>query len=76
MSIMQRLYDSEINCEISTFWDGGFTWKLGDGMNGYDAEGEADTFVKAEQQLADKARELYPQSKFARETRQGFPLGG
>ena len=37
--IPQRLYDSEINFEHVTFWDDGFAWKLGDAMNGYQAEG-------------------------------------
>jgi hypothetical protein len=25
---LQQLYDSEINFELSCFWDGGFIWKL------------------------------------------------
>jgi hypothetical protein len=28
MSIMQRLYDSEINVAVSSFWDDGFYVKL------------------------------------------------
>jgi hypothetical protein len=39
MSIMQRLYDSEINATMSSFWDDGFYVKLGDEMNGFRAEG-------------------------------------
>lgn len=66
MSIMQRLYDSEINCSISTFWDGGFMWKLGDEMNGFDADGEAETFSAAEMELAAAASAKYPNSAFAR----------
>jgi hypothetical protein len=31
---LQRIYDSEINAEITWFWDGGFTVRLGDKMNG------------------------------------------
>jgi hypothetical protein len=30
MDELQALYDSEINFTISTFWDAGFKWKLGD----------------------------------------------
>jgi hypothetical protein len=30
---LQRIYDSEINAEITWFWDGGFTVRLGDKMN-------------------------------------------
>jgi hypothetical protein len=32
---LQKIYDSEINVEISWFWDSGITIKLGDPMNGY-----------------------------------------
>lgn len=37
-SVLARLYASEINCSISSFWDGGFDVKLGDEMNGWKAE--------------------------------------
>ena len=33
--VLQRLYDSEINIELSSFWDSGYTWRLGDPANGY-----------------------------------------
>lgn len=36
--VLARAYKSEINVEISTFWDGGWDVKLGDPMNGYLAE--------------------------------------
>ena len=35
---LQRIYDSEINIEISWLWDGGIEVRLGDRMNGYLAE--------------------------------------
>lgn len=35
---LARLYRSEINVSISTFWDGGWDVKLGDEMNGFVAE--------------------------------------
>jgi hypothetical protein len=41
------LYDSEINLELSCFWDAGFIWKLGDYANGYFAEGNAGTIEDA-----------------------------
>jgi hypothetical protein len=34
MNILQMFYDSEINFELSCFWDARFTWKLGDYANG------------------------------------------
>ena len=36
-SLMQGMYDLEINCSISTEWDSGFLVHLGDGYNGYSA---------------------------------------
>ena len=30
--ILQALYDSEINCRIESFWDGGWTGWLGDAV--------------------------------------------
>jgi hypothetical protein len=35
---LQKIYDSEINVEISWFWDSGVTIKLGDPLNGYLAQ--------------------------------------
>ena len=32
---LQKIYDSEINVEISWFWDSGVTIRLGDPLNGY-----------------------------------------
>lgn len=66
---LQALYDSEINFEISTFWDGGFEWKLGDHMNGYEAEGWAKTMADALDQMIRAAIEKWPESLFARNIR-------
>lgn len=66
MDELQALYDSEINFSISTFWDCGFTWKLGDEMNGFDADGEARTLKEAVEQLVAAARLKYPDSVFAK----------
>lgn len=66
-SIPQRLYDSEINFMISTFWDGGFDWCLGHELGGYQAEGTADTYDEAVAALAKAARTRYRDSAFARE---------
>ena len=35
---LRKIYDSEINIEISWLWDGGIDLHLGDRMNGYLAE--------------------------------------
>jgi hypothetical protein len=45
--VLQQLYDAEINFSISTLWDCGFRWQLGDELNGYVAGGWAETFDEA-----------------------------
>ena len=35
---LQKIYDSEINIEMSWLWDGGIDLRLGDPMNGFLAE--------------------------------------
>lgn len=32
---LKKMYDSEINVQISSFWDGGWRIALGDELNGY-----------------------------------------
>ena len=75
--ILQKLYESEINFNIGTFWDEGFRVQLGDMLNGYkfiytDEDGyqhKAVTFNTAREALlflAEKAVEHYPESKFAK----------
>lgn len=65
MDWLQRLYDSEINFEIATLWDGGFDWRLGDHMNGYKAEGNAKPLEAAIGELVEAALKHYPRSAFA-----------
>lgn len=66
MSVLQALYDSEINFSISTFWDGGFDVKLGDEVSGIKAIANCGSMEAADQWLKDKAIELYPESDFAK----------
>ena len=66
-STLQALYDSEINFELRTFWDGGFDWKLGDHMNGYRAVGCAPSFTQAVIDMKEAAIEHFPNSAFAQE---------
>jgi hypothetical protein len=66
MSMMQRLYDSEINVTVSSFYDDGFYVKLGDEMNGFRAEGHCRTWADVEEWLAAMACIHYPTSVFAR----------
>lgn len=66
MSILQELYDSEINATIEWFWDGGFDLNLGDGMNGFVAKGCALSWAEAEDWLEHEAIKHYPDSVFAK----------
>ena len=67
--ILQALYDSEINFELSTLWDAGFDWKLGDEMNGWKVGGNAGTLGLAMQDLKAAARKHFPNSVFAQKER-------
>lgn len=59
--IMNFLYDHEINFLLSSFWDGGYTAKLGDEMNGFTAQSFGhDTPLKAMKWLLDCAYRRYP----------------
>lgn len=60
MSILQELYDLEINASIEWFWDNGFEITLGDAMNGYCDETCVRTWEEAEQWLREKAAYHYP----------------
>lgn len=36
--VLNLLYRNEVNCQIDSFWDGGWMFRLGDKMNGFLAE--------------------------------------
>jgi hypothetical protein len=63
---LQDLYDSEINFEISCFWDGGFLVRLGDKMNGFKTEMTVRTYSDAVGQLRTLAILHFPSSAFAK----------
>jgi hypothetical protein len=72
-SFIGDLHDSEINGEISWFYDGVWGAKIGDRLNGYTAEGTFNSFPQAMRWLRDKALELYPDSEFAKDYRRAHP---
>jgi hypothetical protein len=67
MNIFQRLYDSEINFEVSGFYDAGFDVRLGDHLNGFLVKGKVETSAAAEAWLRDQALAHFPDSKFAKD---------
>lgn len=70
--VLRRLYDSEINVELSSFWDTGYQWRLGDYANGYPEiepipkQLEACCLESAITGLAFAAQREYPESDFAK----------
>lgn len=67
LHVIQGLYDSEINCSLETFWDGGLTVRLGDEMNGFRAEATfcRGAFDGAAAWLHMEAMHHYPRSAYA-----------
>ncbi len=66
MNVLQQMQDSEINFKLECFWDAGFLWMLGDEMNGYIADGAAQTFDETVEALKQAALKHYPESVFAK----------
>jgi|SRR6516164_9435919 hypothetical protein len=65
-AILNDLHASEMNASISWLRNSRIDVKLGDALNGYDAEGKVDTLAQAAEWLQDKALMHYPRSAFAR----------
>jgi hypothetical protein len=66
-SIFQRFYDSEINFEVSSFWDAGFDVGLGDAMNGFLERNKVKSWSEVEEWLRAAALRHYPESAFAKQ---------
>ena len=62
---LQRIYDSEINAEITWFWDGGFTVRLGDKVNGFLAEEDVNSVADILPWLQEAIARFYPDSDYA-----------
>jgi hypothetical protein len=74
MSIIQDLYDSEIDfcLTVGSFWDAGFQVKLGSDVNGFVCEAQLESYRDAQDWLVGAALAHYPNSVFAFEYRD-FP---
>lgn len=66
-TIISRLYDSEINCGLSSFWDSGWVVWIGDDLNGRKAEEHffPEQFHEIAGWLHQEAVHAYPQSDYA-----------
>jgi hypothetical protein len=65
-AIIAALHDSEINGEVSWFYDGAWRVKLGDEANGFVAEAVVTSPQQAAQWLHANALRRYPASEFAK----------
>jgi hypothetical protein len=64
---LRLLYDSEINVGIESYWDGGWTARLGDETNGYiSVEYHLETLGSAVTWLCQEAYKRFPDSVFAK----------
>jgi hypothetical protein len=63
---LQKIYDSEINIEISWLWDGGLEVRLGDRMNGYRAETTLRAVADIVGWLQEAIAYFYPDSSYAK----------
>lgn len=71
--ILQKIYDSEINVQITSEWDAGFNFRIGDEMNGWEDHSRVDYTIadhtKLEQvvsALAFCVAAIYPDAKFSK----------
>lgn len=62
---LQRIYDSEINVQISWLWDGGIDVRLGDPANGYLAEENVRTVDEIVPWLQEAIAHFFPASTYA-----------
>jgi hypothetical protein len=65
-SVMQRIYDREINASVVWSWDAGFHVKLGDAMTGIIAERTVMTWDEVEGWLCNAIVRHLPNSEFAK----------
>jgi DNA-binding CsgD family transcriptional regulator len=64
-TILERLAESEISASIDVLAPAGWRARLGDDLNGWDAEELCNSYAEAAAWLDRKARELHPQSDYA-----------
>jgi hypothetical protein len=62
---LQKIYDSEINVEISWLWDGDIDVRLGDRLNGFVAETNVPLATDIIAWLQEAIAHFYPDSTYA-----------
>jgi len=66
-TVLQDLYNSEINLQISWFWDAGIEVKFGDDLNGWKPNPLLlSNISKITKEIIKETIKLYPESQFAK----------
>lgn len=66
--LLQKVYASEINIKIETFWDAGYTVSVGGSeMDGWKRTESVEGIDELKEFIIDSILELYPNSRFAKE---------
>lgn len=61
--VLNLLYSKEINCSVASFWDGGWTFSLGDQANGFkDSDGPYYDLLEGAAWLLGAAHKHYPEA--------------
>jgi hypothetical protein len=69
VDVLKRIYESEINFSIRTFWDAGVEVAILDGYGDIVWRGVYETYDLAIAKLVEKVLEIYPGSEFAQEVK-------
>lgn len=64
--VLRDLYENEINAQVSSFYDGGFTISLGDYINGIKEQKHCWDIGDVSEQLARMAMRHFPDSRFTK----------
>jgi len=65
-AVLARLYESELNCSISSLWDNNWDVTLGDEMNGFVAENNVRPPPEGAEFLDQAALKHFPTSGYAK----------
>lgn len=73
---LQKMYDSEINVQINSFWDGGWRVAIGDHVNGFiRPDWDSCELHEVIPALQDLIRKYYPDSAYAKSLPKKEPGG-
>lgn len=72
---LKKIYDSEINVHLDSFWDGGWHIQVGDNMNGFHDAGYGYSIEEVIPTLKELIKQHYPQSDYAKSLLSQPPQG-